>query len=96
MGVARYVRDSYRADVAEVAIEVADAFQGMGVGTALAGLTIQHAHANGFTSLTATTLWETAPHGGCCDSTDFERAGAAAAKSSTSSSSKAQAGQSLG
>jgi RimJ/RimL family protein N-acetyltransferase len=58
VGVARYVRDPRRADVAELAIEVADAFQRMGVGTALAGLTIQHAHANGLTSLTATTLWE--------------------------------------
>ena len=58
VGVARYVRDPGRADVAELAIEVADAFQRMGIGTALAGLTIQHAHANGLTSLTATTLWE--------------------------------------
>jgi RimJ/RimL family protein N-acetyltransferase len=58
VGVARYVRDAGRADVAELAIEVADAFQRMGIGTALASLTIQHAHANGLTSLTATTLWE--------------------------------------
>jgi RimJ/RimL family protein N-acetyltransferase len=58
VGVARYVRDASRADVAELAIEVADAFQRMGIGTALTSLTIQHAHANGLTSLTATTLWE--------------------------------------
>ena len=58
VGVARYVRDADRADVAEVAIEVADAFQTMGIGTALARLTIQHAHANGLTLLTATTLWD--------------------------------------
>ena len=58
VGVARYVRDAGRADVAEVAIEVADAFQRMGIGTALAGLTIQHALANGLRFLTATTLWE--------------------------------------
>ena len=57
VGVARYVRDPGRADVAELAIEVADAFQRMGIGTALASLTIHHAHANGLTSLTATTLW---------------------------------------
>ena len=48
VGVARYVRHAGRADVAELAIEVADAFQGMGIGTALASLTIHHAHANGF------------------------------------------------
>jgi RimJ/RimL family protein N-acetyltransferase len=61
VGVARYVRDADRAGVADVAIEVADAFQEMGIGTALAGLTIQRAHANGFTLLTATTLWENRP-----------------------------------
>jgi RimJ/RimL family protein N-acetyltransferase len=58
VGVARYVRYADRADVADVAIEVADAFQRMGIGTALASLTIQHAHANGIGFLTATTLWE--------------------------------------
>ena len=57
VGVARYVRDANRVDVAEVAIEVADAFQRMGIGTALTSLTIQHAHANGLTFLTATALW---------------------------------------
>ena len=31
--------------------------KGWGIGTALASLTIHHAHANGLTSLTATTLW---------------------------------------
>ena len=58
VGVARYVRDAGQADVAEVAIEVADAFQRKGIGTALARVTIQHAHANGLRRLTATTLWE--------------------------------------
>ena len=58
VGVARYVQYADRAGVAEVAIEVADAFQRIGIGTALAGLTIQYAHANGLTLLTATTLWE--------------------------------------
>jgi RimJ/RimL family protein N-acetyltransferase len=55
VGVARYVRNA--PGVAEFAIEVADAFQRMGIGTALTSLTIQHAQANGLTSLTATTLW---------------------------------------
>jgi len=58
VAVARYVRDATRADVAELALEVADAFQRMGIGTALTILMIQHAHASGLKSLTATTLWE--------------------------------------
>jgi protein lysine acetyltransferase len=58
VGVARYVRDADRPAAAELAIEVADAFQRKGIGTALTSLTIEHAHANGLTSLTATTLWE--------------------------------------
>ena len=58
IGIARYVRYRDRADVAEVAIEIADAFQRMGIGSALASATIQRAHANGLTLLTATTLWE--------------------------------------
>jgi RimJ/RimL family protein N-acetyltransferase len=58
VGVARYVRDADQADVAEMAIEVADAFQRMGIGTALARLTLQRARANGLTFLTARTLWE--------------------------------------
>ena len=58
VGVARYVRDPARADVAEVAIEVADAHQRIGIGTALASITIRRARANGLTLLTAATLWE--------------------------------------
>jgi RimJ/RimL family protein N-acetyltransferase len=58
VGIARYVRDVNRLDAAEVAIEVADAFQRMGIGTALAGLTIQHALAHRLKLLTCTTLWE--------------------------------------
>jgi RimJ/RimL family protein N-acetyltransferase len=58
VGVARYVRDADRTEVAEMAIEVADAFQRMGIGTALASLTNDRALANGLTFLTATTLWE--------------------------------------
>jgi RimJ/RimL family protein N-acetyltransferase len=56
VGVARYVRNA--PGVAEFAIEVADAFQRMGIGTALTSLTIRHARVNGLTSLTATTRWE--------------------------------------
>lgn len=58
VGVARYAREPDRAGAAAVAVEVADDLQGMGIGTALATCIIQRAHANGFTLLTATTLWE--------------------------------------
>jgi RimJ/RimL family protein N-acetyltransferase len=58
VGVARYVREADRPDAAEFAIEVADAFQRNGIGTALASLTIKRAQVNGFERLTATTLWE--------------------------------------
>ena len=51
VGVARSVRDADRT-------EVADAFQRMGIGTALASLTNDRALANGLRFLTATTLWE--------------------------------------
>lgn len=58
VGTARYVRYPDRRNVADVAIEVVDEFQGMCVGAALAGLTIQRARANGVAVLTATTLWD--------------------------------------
>lgn len=58
VGTARYVRDADRANVAEVAIEVVDELQRMCIGTALAGLMIQRARANGVTLLTARTLWD--------------------------------------
>jgi RimJ/RimL family protein N-acetyltransferase len=60
-GVARYVRVAGRLGVAEVAVEVADELQGMGVGTELARRTVCCARANGFALLTATTLWENRP-----------------------------------
>ena len=59
VGVARYVRDRTssrcrrawrsRSPMSSTA---------MGIGTALASLTIHHAHASGLTLLTATTLWD--------------------------------------
>jgi protein lysine acetyltransferase len=58
VGVARYVRNAREAGAADFAIEVADEYQRMGIGTALTSLTIRQAYANGLTSLTATTLWE--------------------------------------
>ena len=61
VGVARYVRVADRVGVADVAVEVADELQRMGVGTELAKRTVERARANGFTLLTATTLWQNRP-----------------------------------
>jgi ketosteroid isomerase-like protein/RimJ/RimL family protein N-acetyltransferase len=61
VGVGRYVHNADRPRVAEVAFEVADELQGMGIGTALARCTVQRARVNGFTLLAATTLWENRP-----------------------------------
>jgi RimJ/RimL family protein N-acetyltransferase len=58
VGVGRYVYVRNRAGVAELAIEVADALQNMGIGTALARAAMLRARKNGFTVLTATTLWD--------------------------------------
>ena len=44
-----------------MAFAVADEVQSMGVGTELAELIVRRARANGFTLLTATTLWENRP-----------------------------------
>jgi RimJ/RimL family protein N-acetyltransferase len=61
VGVARYVRHADRPDAAEVAIEVADALQRVGIGSALARATIERAHANGVSALTARAQWENRP-----------------------------------
>jgi hypothetical protein len=50
-----------RPGVADVAVEVADELQSMGVGTEIAARLVERARANGFTLLTATTLWEKRP-----------------------------------
>jgi ketosteroid isomerase-like protein/GNAT superfamily N-acetyltransferase len=61
LGVGHYAHDADRPRVAEVAVEVADELQGMGIGTALASCIVQRARANGFTVLAATTLRENRP-----------------------------------
>lgn len=58
VGVGRYAGFTDRPGVAEVAAEVVDELQGIGIGTALAGRTVVRARENGFTRLTASTLWE--------------------------------------
>jgi len=61
VGVARYVRVTDRTGVADVAVEVADELQNMGIGTELVARLVDHARANGITRLTAMTLWENRP-----------------------------------
>jgi RimJ/RimL family protein N-acetyltransferase len=61
VGVGRYVQEPGRPGVADVAFEVADGLQGIGIGTALARQVVRRARANGFALLTATTLWENRP-----------------------------------
>jgi len=61
VGVCRYAQHADRPWVGDVACEVADELHGMGIGTALGSCTVQRARANGFTHLTATTLWENRP-----------------------------------
>jgi RimJ/RimL family protein N-acetyltransferase len=61
VGVGRYVRYPDRRITADLAVEVADELQNMGIGTALARCVVHRARANGFALLTATTLWENRP-----------------------------------
>jgi RimJ/RimL family protein N-acetyltransferase len=61
VGVARYVSFPDRPGVADVAFEVADERQGMGIGTELARRLLERARANGITLLTAATLSENRP-----------------------------------
>jgi RimJ/RimL family protein N-acetyltransferase len=61
VGVGRYVHVTDRPKVADLAVEVTDELQNMGIGTALARHTVQRARDNGFALLTATTLWENRP-----------------------------------
>ncbi|MGZ4184503.1 MAG: N-acetyltransferase family protein [Solirubrobacteraceae bacterium] len=57
VGVARYIRHAGSECSAELAVEVADELQRRGIGTALCARVIARARDNGFTVLTATTLW---------------------------------------
>jgi GNAT superfamily N-acetyltransferase len=58
VGVARYVREPARPAAADGAIAVADDHQGRGIGKVLVRCLIARARVNGFSVLTATTLWE--------------------------------------
>jgi RimJ/RimL family protein N-acetyltransferase len=61
VGVGRYACGIGQTEVADVAFAVADAWQGRGIGTALARMVADLAHANGITRLQATTLPENGP-----------------------------------
>ena len=61
VGVGRYAQFPDRAGVADVAVEVADELQGMGIGTALVRCAVLRARENGITLLIAATLWENRP-----------------------------------
>ncbi len=61
VAVARYVRETDRPRVADIAIEVADELQNMGIGTRLASHAVMVARANGFGLLSATALRENVP-----------------------------------
>ena len=56
IGVARYVRDPERSDVAEVAVTVIDDWQGKGVGTLLLKVLSARAREEGITTFTALML----------------------------------------
>jgi RimJ/RimL family protein N-acetyltransferase len=58
LGVARYVRIRDRPGAADGAIAVVDEHHGRGIGTALVRCLIARARVNGFSVITATTLWE--------------------------------------
>jgi RimJ/RimL family protein N-acetyltransferase len=61
VGVGRYASGTGQTEVADVAFAVADAWQGRGIGTALAVLIVERARMNGVGRLQATTLPENGP-----------------------------------
>jgi RimJ/RimL family protein N-acetyltransferase len=61
VGVGRYACGTGQTEVADVAFAVADAWQGRGIGTALAVLIVERARLNGIGRLQATTLPENGP-----------------------------------
>jgi RimJ/RimL family protein N-acetyltransferase len=61
VGVARYVQYRERPRVADVAVEVADEQQALGVATMLVERLVERGRANGLDYLSAVTRWENAP-----------------------------------
>jgi GNAT superfamily N-acetyltransferase len=58
VGVARYVRDQERDDVAEAAVTVLDSYQQRGLGTLLLLLLAERAQQNGITTFVSYVLWD--------------------------------------
>src|SRR4051794_2548030 len=56
VGIARFIREAPGAPAAEVAVVIADAWQGRGVGAVLLERLVERAHALGVTEFTATQL----------------------------------------
>jgi RimJ/RimL family protein N-acetyltransferase len=61
VGVARYASWPGRTSVAEVAVTVADEWQGAGLGTDLTRRVVAAAQANGMATLTGSTFWANTP-----------------------------------
>ena len=61
IGVSRYVARVQEPQVADLAIEVADEMQGIGIGTLLARLIVDRAASKGFDRVVASTLWDNQP-----------------------------------
>jgi RimJ/RimL family protein N-acetyltransferase len=61
VAIVRYVQVPGRPGVADVAAEVADHLHNLGIASTLALLAVDRARANGFTTLTATVLWDNQP-----------------------------------
>lgn len=61
IGLARYIRLKHEPDIAELAISVADEYQGRGVGSILLDLLIEHAKANNISILRGYVLGSNEP-----------------------------------
>jgi RimJ/RimL family protein N-acetyltransferase len=72
VGLGRYVVYREPPTVADLAIEVVDDLQGMGIGGALVRRVITRARQNAIASLTATVLWENRPARALLRRNDFQ------------------------
>ncbi len=61
VGVARYAQVPERPGAADAAVAVADDVQGLGIGTVLIRCLMSRARVNGFSVITASTLWDNRP-----------------------------------
>lgn len=75
IGEARYATGDPDGRVADMAVTVADEWQGRGIGTRLAGQLVRAARANGMTQLTALTLHENSAARSLLERLGFRRVG---------------------